>query len=852
MNKALSLLLAIAALFSVTDRAQAKATATAFYSEHFDTGLPGGWTTGVFNGPGATWKWYSNGQVSTVNPVAAINTTTGFMIFDGDSIGAAVNPYFANGWLKSPVISCTGHSHVGVTFNEYYRKLMDSCFVDVSINNFTTYTRYFVSANWNASINWYVDNNPYAPVIDISAVAANQANVQIRFSYSASQTVVYSWQIDDVQLVDLDPASVALHGAFLLKGNGISTVKTEPLQLTDSISPYVRLNNVGYNAQAGFTVNAKIFQNAAQVYNQAITVTSLPVNAFDSFVRFPAYTPGATGDYIVAYSLSVPGNVNTQITDTARFTISDTTWYLNENDSAYSLYLHKPTPNERSNSLATQFVVTKSGAADTITSIEVAFHNSTTPGTSVGVQVYKYDPVGQTWTPIAVTYSHTLTAGDISPLNAVNYVYFPIDTTQTGPIIIDSGQWAAVVVPDAVASGSTLSLLCSSPDPAGQYTWASSLQDTALNDATLFTFGGFATLYSNNEIPLMRMNFGSYLTPPVPSSVWPGDVNFDHVVDNNDALDLALGFGNTGVTRPGATNSYTAQPCTDWGTAIVTGIDMKNADCDGNGTVGYSDTVAIYNNYGLTHPKGVHTAQPKASGLPDLYFDLTAITFNAGTTVHIPIKLGTATSPMNNVMGFASQIKVSGIILANNPRVTYTTSWMGNTGNLLNFTKAVNSNQTDWAFTRIDNSNVSGSGTIATLDVDIPLNANGHAVFYFDNVKMIDNANNVITGFNLLDDTAQIVPVTVANVNGPAHALTIVPNPSTSYSVLQINLEAAAPLHIMVSDITGKTVFEANLNGRPGPQQFELPGSQLAPGIYNVKVNSDQWPGPEVLKWIRQ
>ncbi len=843
--------------------AQAKGTAAAFYSEHFDTGLPAGWTVVSVTPVGsASWKWYPNGQISTAPySIGAINTTTGFMIYDSDSIGGGgIGTTVPVGYMATAAISCTGHASVALTFDEYYRKFQDSCFVEVSTSPaFVTSTRYPVSANNALTTYDYLLTNPFNAFIDISSVAANQSNVYIRFYYYGAPGGGYSWQIDNVALSELDPVNVALHSSFLIADSTFpmpysSSIGNVPSRFRDSVCPITFLDNHGSLAQNGFTITAKMYKNGVLTsYNQSITVPSLPVGAADSSYKFPHYFPdaiavaGSVDNYFCAYAVSVAGNVNVdELVDTVRFSVTDTLWSQNISDIEDTMYVHRPIPNEQSIYIGTRFDV-PTGDEDTISAVSVCFSSNTTPGSEVQVQIYKLDANQYNgWNVAYATYTHILQASEISTPTTQVYAYIPMDVT-AGPAIMDSGTWAAVVTPINVPASNTVMVQVAKPNPATSYAGFFGQEDSSNNDGG-FTFGFQTQATGIGAIPMVRLHFGG---GPVIGGVWPGDVNYDHVVDNYDGLNILSGFGSTGVTRPGASNTYTGQACTDWGTFIVPTVDMKNADCDGNGTVGYSDTVAIWNNYGLTHPKGVHTAQPKASGLPDLYFDLTAITFNAGTTVHIPIKLGTAIQPMNNMLGIAAQIKVSGIILFNAPTITNTTSWMGNAGNLLNFKKGVNTNQTDWAFGRIDHTNVSGNGTIATLDMDIPFNATGQAVLYFDNVKVIDNAGNVITGYNVLDDTATIIPSGIENITSPVHELAIVPNPSSTQAALQLHLDAATTLHITVTDVVGKTVYDMVKTGKQGMQSFELPVAQLKPGVYTVKLSSETWQGAETLKWIK-
>ena len=375
---------------------------------------------------------------------------------------------------------------------------------------------------------------------------------------------------------------------------------------------------------------------------------------------------------------------------------------------------------------------------------------------------------------------------------------------------------------------------------------------------------------SNSSIVLVNLGVGTYTditvtwngctsspagpivltaTMIVSDSVWPGDVNYDLLADNNDVLDLGLAYGNTGTARTGASNNWVAQQSTDWGTMQVCNYDMKHADCNGDGTVDANDTTAIALNYGQVHLKGEHVPQAKSASSPDLYFDLTGINFTAGTTVSVPIKLGTSSFPMNNIMGIAANVHISNISLNNAPTIDATTSWMGNSSNLLNFTKEVNNNQTDWTLVRTDHSNVSGDGTIATLTMDIPTGVQGQdVVLYMDDVRMIDNGGTEITNYNVVDDTATVLNVTISAL--PSNSARIVPNPSGATATLSLQQEKASQLHITVTDVTGRTIWSSEQKVTAGLSNVALPSAELAQGTYFVKISGES--GAVNLKWQKK
>ncbi|MBK8364334.1 MAG: hypothetical protein IPL24_11840 [Bacteroidetes bacterium] len=86
------------------------------------------------------------------------------------------------------------------------------------------------------------------------------------------------------------------------------------------------------------------------------------------------------------------------------------------------------------------------------------------------------------------------------------------------------------------------------------------------------------------------------------SNVWPGDANYDLQVNNLDILTIASAFGSSGPVRPSASLLWVGQPCIDWTDTLVTGLNVKHADCDGSGNIDFSDTLAVYQNYGMNHP----------------------------------------------------------------------------------------------------------------------------------------------------------------------------------------------------------------------------------------------------------
>lgn len=391
--------------------------------------------------------------------------------------------------------------------------------------------------------------------------------------------------------------------------------------------------------------------------------------------------------------------------------------------------------------------------------------------------------------------------------------------------------------------------------PLGSVAW------TAIPGATTDTLNGAGLLYAGGLLRVAvtcstATSYTPLFTIPPPGtncqdSVWPGDVNYDLVVNNMDALDLALDYGNQGYTRSGASNAWSAQFSKDWWPYLITtGVNDKNSDCNGDGIVDINDTLAIYNNYGLVHLKQApHSPQLKTTTDPDLYFDFTGVSIVAGSTISVPIKLGNATYPMNGIYGLAASIKLDGITLSAPMTVSYNTSWLGNAAGTLRFGKAVNNNQLDWAYARTDKQNISGDGTIANVTFTIPAASTGQGILYFDNVKMINSTGAPITAYNVVDDTLNIIPLGISNTIFGGANMSVVPNPSATSAKIQFSLSRAELVKVEVINVVGERVWRTTAAAGAGAQSLDLPTS-LAPGVYMIKVSSTS--SSAAVKWIKE
>lgn len=79
-------------------------------------------------------------------------------------------------------------------------------------------------------------------------------------------------------------------------------------------------------------------------------------------------------------------------------------------------------------------------------------------------------------------------------------------------------------------------------------------------------------------------------------TVWPGDTNNNHTVDQADVLPLGLFWGRSGPARTGASSLWVGQGCQPWMPESAT-----YADANGNGLVDQADILPIGFNWAKSH-----------------------------------------------------------------------------------------------------------------------------------------------------------------------------------------------------------------------------------------------------------
>jgi uncharacterized repeat protein (TIGR03803 family) len=223
-------------------------------------------------------------------------------------------------------------------------------------------------------------------------------------------------------------------------------------------------------------------------------------------------------------------------------------------------------------------------------------------------------------------------------------------------------------------------------------------------------------IVSTNPIATGSDN-GSNITINTCADVWPGDANSDGTADNLDVLELGLHYLQTGAPRATISNNWQSHFAGNWTGTITNGKNLNHSDCNGDGTINDGDTLAIYNNYGLTHafkPAQTTTVNPQLSIVPDQPMVVKGMWGTAS------VYLGNAATPINNLNGLAFTVDFDQTLIEpNNIYLEYQNSFM-DAGQNLHFRKLDFTNgKLFTASTHTLSNNVNGFGKIATLHYQI-------------------------------------------------------------------------------------------------------------------------------------
>ena len=415
-------------------------------------------------------------------------------------------------------------------------------------------------------------------------------------------------------------------------------------------------------------------------------------------------------------------------------------------------------------------------------------------------------------------------------LSLGTYTYFAEASTCAISASRTAVTLSVMTVPNITIVGSNTLCLGSSTsftaNGATTYTWNTGSTTSSINvSPTASVIYSVTGTQSNNCTNTQTI---SVIVNPNCQDVWPGDANSDGIADNLDVLELGLHYTQTGPPRASTSNTWQSYFANNWTGTITNGKSLNHSDCNGDGTINDNDTLAIYNNYGLTHafkPVQTTTVNPQLSIVPD---QAAVVKGNWGTA---SIYLGDAITSISNINGLAFTVDFDNTLIETNSiYIEYQNSFL-DAGQNLKFRKLNFPNSKLFtATTHTVNNNVSGNDLIAKLHYQIKSSLTTDQVLTLG-----------ISQANQSDASGTIVPLTsgtgtlmaigasvgLKELNG--NNVSISPNPTNGSLTINSTTELQK---IEVVSITGALL----LSEVPTNVSHTLHLQNFANGIYFVNV----------------
>jgi hypothetical protein len=391
-------------------------------------------------------------------------------------------------------------------------------------------------------------------------------------------------------------------------------------------------------------------------------------------------------------------------------------------------------------------------------------------------------------------------------------------------------------LPTLIVSGSNTVCLGSSTtltvSGASTYTWGTSTWTLGSGISITPSTSTCYTVIGTNSTGCNGMAVNCVSVDTTCSNVWPGDANSDGVVNTSDVFEIGLAFSNTGAARSPGGNAYTSQFANNWTGTVSTGKNKCHADCNGDGTVNNSDTLAIFNNFLLTH--SFKLSEIAVNG--DISFSSNSTYVNEGMWSKVDILLGSSASPVNQVYGVAFDVNFDqSLIEVNSAYLVYSSSFLNASNQNVQFRKADFTNGKIYAASvRIDGANVSGSGKIGEFwfKAKTGLPANSILNISASNASRINNSNatSVLSGgstsLTLVKDAVGVAE------NNLEYSIQLFPNPASNVITLQSAVNSK--VSYIIFDIVGREVSNGEFTHS---KTIDL--SDYANGSYLVRLESE-------------
>lgn len=341
------------------------------------------------------------------------------------------------------------------------------------------------------------------------------------------------------------------------------------------------------------------------------------------------------------------------------------------------------------------------------------------------------------------------------------------------------------------------------------------------------------------SVALSKRMSNIYFNKAAADLVFPGDANHDGVVNVRDLFPLGLRYSYNTTPRFSQNIEWIGQHGFNTG-VIAQGVDVKHADCNGDGQINSLDIEAIKTNYSSVHNSNKSISVSTSNCDYPLDFSFVENAYEGNDAV-VNVKLGEVFEPVSGVYGVAFSIYYdNSFVVQNSMHTVGLNSWFGNDGgNCIHVSHDDFLNgRLDVSLTGVDLLNRAGGGDIIqiawTMEDDlIPIAVQSSSL----NLRIGD-----VYIINLLEEELQscgvdtFLQVTRKDAVGikpvDKDFIKIFPNPAKS----QIQIQTTEKIEkIELLNTSGQHIKKMNFRNKSS-----IDVSTISKGVYLLKIDTEQ------------
>ncbi len=377
-----------------------------------------------------------------------------------------------------------------------------------------------------------------------------------------------------------------------------------------------------------------------------------------------------------------------------------------------------------------------------------------------------------------------------------------------------------------VCLGTSANLIASG---SNSYTWS-----TGANISTVNVLPTATTVYSVfglDENSCVSIGLYTLYVNQNCSDVWPGDANSDGIVNGTDIIELGISYLSSGPPRAIVNNVYTGQYCANWTGTVSTGKNKNHADCNGDGTVNLSDTLAVYSNFSLSH--GFRLAASSSSIQLHLIPEYPNFIL-PGQWNTIKILIADSVAPIT-LLGLVFDLDyINSIIEQDSLYLSYSPSFLNSDAQNIEFRKTAFLNQKIHAAdVKTNFMEVSGYGEIARFHFKAKSNLIDNIAYTFNLSQAVLTRSDLSTESISANSLSLTVNSNVLALSAFSNTqnIRLYPNPASNYFILKNTSNSKANYSLI--DMSGRLVSEGNFEG-----SISISTEGLANGLYTVICKS--------------